>query len=97
VETALFSLRRLFLLAGLVGNAAAGLAGRLAGGLALAAAAVFHAGAKVARLKGLDPLHNNTPIISAFSTVLHLYRLKHPAANVKTKYCTAKKNDPGAE
>ena len=49
----------LFLLAGLVGDAAAGLAGRLAGGLALAAAAVLDAGAEIAGLKGLDPLHKN--------------------------------------
>ena len=47
----------ILVLAGLVGNAAAGLAGGLAGGLALTAAAVLGAGAKIAGLKGLDSLH----------------------------------------
>ena len=51
------NLPNLFLLAGLVGNAAAGLAGALAGSLALAAAAVFGAGAKVPGFEGLNMLH----------------------------------------
>src|SRR5699024_4760850 len=78
-----FSVRLLLLLAGLVGNAAAGLAGRLAGGLALAAAAVLNARAKVAGLKGLDPLHNKNSNHKCKSTDLHLYRLKHRGPNVK--------------
>jgi hypothetical protein len=45
-------------LAGLVGDAAAGLAGGLAGSLALAAAAVDSAVAQVTGLDGLDMLHN---------------------------------------
>ena len=46
------------LLAGLIGNTAAGLAGRLAGSLALAAAAVLGALAKVTSLDGIDVLHD---------------------------------------
>jgi len=53
---------QLFLLAGvlalLIGNAAAGLAGRLAGSLALAAAALPGALAKIAGFKSLDSFHN---------------------------------------
>jgi len=49
----------LLALAGLVGNAAAGLASRLAGSLALTAAAVLSAVAQVASLDGNDMLHGN--------------------------------------
>jgi hypothetical protein len=45
-------------LAGLVGNAAAGLASRLAGSLALAAAAADSAVAQVTGLDGLNMFHN---------------------------------------
>ena len=41
----------------LIGNRARGLAGRLAGGLALAAAAVFHAGSKPCSGNGLNMAH----------------------------------------
>ena len=44
--------------AGLIGNTAAGLAGRLAGSLALAAAALLGALAKVTSLDGIDVLHD---------------------------------------
>ena len=47
----------LLVLAGLVGDAAAGLAGGLARGLALAAAAVGSAFAQVTGLDGLDVFH----------------------------------------
>ena len=47
-------------LAGLVGDAAAGLAGALAGGLAFAAAALDGALAEVAGFEGLYPFHFNT-------------------------------------
>ena len=47
----------LIVLAGLVGNAAAGLAGGLTGGLALAAAAVPGALAQAAGLQRLDSFH----------------------------------------
>ena len=50
-------LRLLFVLASLVGDAAAGLASRLAGSLALAAAALLSALAKITGLDGLDMLH----------------------------------------
>ena len=46
-----------FVLAGLVSNAAAGLASGLAGSLALAAATVLSALAHVAGLKSLDSFH----------------------------------------
>ena len=46
------------LLAGLIGNTAAGLAGRLAGGLALTAAAVLGAVAQATSLESLDSFHN---------------------------------------
>ena len=49
------------LLAGLIGNTAAGLAGRLAGSLALAAAAVLGALAKVTSLDSIDVLHDECP------------------------------------
>jgi proteasome assembly chaperone (PAC2) family protein len=48
----------LLVFAGLIGNTAAGLAGRLAGSLALAAAAVLGALAKVTSLDGIDVLHD---------------------------------------
>ena len=48
------------LLAGLVGDAAAGLAGALAGGLALTAATVLEALGHVAGLEGLNVLHCNS-------------------------------------
>ena len=48
-------------LALLVSNAAAGLASRLAGGLALAAAAVLCALAKVSGFNGLDMFHFHKP------------------------------------
>ena len=51
----------LFVLAGLVGNAAAGLAGRLAGSLALAAAALLRTCTQITRLQCLNPLHNTYP------------------------------------
>ena len=54
-------------LALLVGNAAAGLAGRLARGLALAAAAVLRAGAKVAGLYGDYVFHTGVPFLTAFA------------------------------
>ena len=59
-ESAAFPLVRLLLLvlAGLVGNAAAGLASGLAGSLALAAAAVLGAVAQVTGLEGLDVFHS---------------------------------------
>ena len=47
--------------AGLIGNTAAGLAGRLAGSLALAAAALLGALAKVTSLDGIDVLHDECP------------------------------------
>ena len=50
---------QLLALAGLVGNAAAGLASRLAGSLALTAAAVLGAVAQIAGLDGNDMLHGN--------------------------------------
>ena len=50
----------LLVLAGLVGDAAAGLAGALAGGLAFAAAALDGALAEVAGFEGLYPFHFNT-------------------------------------
>ena len=49
----------LFAFALLICNAAAGLASRLARGLALAAAAVLRACAKVAGLKSLNVLHGD--------------------------------------
>jgi hypothetical protein len=49
---------QLLALAGLVGDAAAGLAGRLAGSLALTAAAVLGAVTQVASLNGNDMLHS---------------------------------------
>ena len=60
-KPAAFPLVRLLLLvlAGLVGDAAAGLASGLARGLALAAAAVLGAVAQVAGFKSLDVLHDN--------------------------------------
>ena len=70
-------------LALLVSHAAGGLAGGLAGSLALAAAAVPDAGAEITGLKGLNPLHNKYSILSAKSTYLHLYRLKHCGPDVK--------------
>ena len=48
---------QLLALAGLVGNAAAGLASRLAGSLALTAAAVLSAVAQITSLNGDDMLH----------------------------------------
>ena len=59
-NSAAFPLVRLLLLvlAGLVGDAAAGLASGLARGLALAAAAVGSAFAQVTGLDGLDVFHN---------------------------------------
>ena len=48
---------QLLALAGLVGDAAAGLASRLAGSLALTAAAVLSAVAQIASLNGNDMLH----------------------------------------
>ena len=48
---------QLLALAGLVGDAAAGLASRLAGSLALTAAAVLSAVAQVASFNGNDMLH----------------------------------------
>ena len=51
----------LLVFAGLIGNTAAGLAGRLAGSLALAAAAVLGALAKVTSLDGIDVLHDECP------------------------------------
>ena len=57
----------LLLLAGLVGDAAAGLAGALAGGLAFAAAAVVQALGHVAGVESLDVLHKTvTPFIIGF-------------------------------
>ena len=54
----------LLLLAGLVGDAAAGLAGALAGGLAFAAAAVVQALGHIAGVESLDVLHKTvTPFI----------------------------------
>ena len=49
------------LFASLVCNAAGGLASRLAGGLALAAAAVLSGSAEVARIDGLNSLHDHIP------------------------------------
>ena len=49
------------LLAGLIGNTAAGLAGRLAGSLALAAAALLRAFAKITSLDRVDVLHCTYP------------------------------------
>ena len=49
-----------FVFALLVGNAAAGLAGRLAGSLALAAAAVLGAFAKIAGFDGKNAFHIRT-------------------------------------
>ena len=62
-KPAAFPLVRLLLLvlAGLVGDAAAGLASGLARGLALAAAAVLSAVAQVTSLDGLDMFHNFYP------------------------------------
>ena len=54
---AAFFVLQLLALAGLVGNAAAGLASRLAGSLALTAAAVLSAVAQVASFNGNDMLH----------------------------------------
>ena len=52
----------LLVLAGLVGDAAAGLASGLARGLALAAAAVLSALAEILGFDRLDVLHNNTSV-----------------------------------
>jgi hypothetical protein len=52
-------LLQLLALAGLVGNAAAGLASRLAGSLALTAAAVLSTVAQIASFNGNDMLHGN--------------------------------------
>ena len=61
-ERRLFYLNLLvFVLAVLVGNAAAGLAGGLARGLALAAAAVLSAGAEIAGLESSDLNHSLPP------------------------------------
>ena len=57
--SAAFFWLELLALAGLVGNAAAGLASRLAGSLALTAAAVLSAVAQVASFDGNDMLHGN--------------------------------------
>ena len=76
-------------LAGLVGNAAAGLAGGLARGLALTAAAVLGAVTQVASLNGLDALHNFTfsfRVVSAITsshlskTVNHTFHTNHTLA-----------------
>lgn len=63
----LFAYLGALILALLVGNAAAGLAGRLARGLALAAAAVLRAGAKVAGLYGDYVFHTGVPFLTAFA------------------------------
>ena len=52
-----FLLQLLAVLAGLVGNAAAGLAGRLTRSLALAAATVLGAVTQITGLDGYDMLH----------------------------------------
>jgi len=51
-------------LAGLVGNTAAGLAGGLTGSLALAATAVLGALAKVSGVQGLNSFHGNISVLS---------------------------------
>ena len=71
-KPAAFPFARLLLLvlAGLVGDAAAGLASGLARGLALTAAAVLSALAQVAGLDGLDVFHSLHP---PFVKLLHEY------------------------
>ena len=59
-KPAAFRYVQLLILAGLVGNAAAGLASGLARGLALATAAVLCAVAQVPSFDGLDVFHNVT-------------------------------------
>ena len=56
--TFVFGVSDLFLFAGLVGNATAGLAGRLARGLAFAATAVLGAFAQIAGSESFDSFHN---------------------------------------
>ena len=56
----IFTFSSLLVFALLVGNAAAGLAGRLAGSLALAAAAVLSAFAKIAGFDGKNAFHIRT-------------------------------------
>ena len=56
-KPAAFRYVQLLILAGLVGNAAAGLAGRLAGSLAFAATAILRAITQIAGLDGLNMFH----------------------------------------
>ena len=70
-EKAAFLLLLAFLiLALLISYAAAGLASRLARGLALAAAAVLRACAKVAGLKSLNVLHGVSSVFLCFLFVV---------------------------
>ena len=66
----------LLVLAGLVGDAAAGLAGALAGGLALAAAALDCALAEVAGLKSLYPFHCIHSILKVIARVGEIILIK---------------------
>jgi hypothetical protein len=66
----------LCLLAGLVGDAAAGLAGALAGGLALTAATVLEALHHITGLEGLNVLHNNSHSFAQFWIILIVHRYR---------------------
>ena len=59
----------LFVLALLISDTAAGLAGRLTGSLALAAAAVLSAVAKITGLNGLDVFHDRISFKIRFQTI----------------------------